>query len=310
MKRANRIVMTVAGVLFIIGSLLKIHQLLTEPIVSKGFWESWEFFVIQIPLELGLGIWLVSGLFRKAGWLISVLAFGLFIVVTLQKGLMGAESCGCFGRVHVSPWITFSLIDIPLFLLLLIFRPKGCKLFPPPWPSAKHFFGVAVPTFILLAAIVPMLIFNKPAEKTNEYELVQPEEWVATVESGQVREQWPLLEHIDIAESIRTGLIVTFMYHYDCTGCREAVPLYEQMNQDISGDGSIRFAFIKAPPYAPEGKDPVPADTTCLTGKLDTSKDWIVATPLVVVLKDGVVINYWESQSPGLEELVEAVFSN
>lgn len=86
-----------AGVILIIASVLKIHQMLTEPIISEGFWESWEFFVIQIPLEMGLGIWLLSGLFKKAAWLVAVICFGLFIVVTLKKGLAGEESCECFG---------------------------------------------------------------------------------------------------------------------------------------------------------------------------------------------------------------------
>ena len=84
MKKLNIIVMDVAGLLFIVASVLKMHQLLTEPILSKGFWESWLFFVIQIPLELGLGIWLTSRLFRKAAWLIALLSFAGFICVMIQ----------------------------------------------------------------------------------------------------------------------------------------------------------------------------------------------------------------------------------
>ena len=168
--------MVVTGLVLIVAAVLKIHQLLTEPIISKGFWESWEFFLIQIPLELGLGIWLVCGLFRKAAWVVTVLVFGLFIALTLQKGLIGAESCGCFGRVKVNPWVTLSVIDIPLFLGLVIFRPRGLKLLPPPWPPKGHFFGIAIPTFIVIGAIMPVLIFNKPPDKTDKYEVVRPEE--------------------------------------------------------------------------------------------------------------------------------------
>ena len=50
MKKANMVVMVVVGLVLIAATVLKIHQLLTEPIISKGFWESWEFFLIQIPL--------------------------------------------------------------------------------------------------------------------------------------------------------------------------------------------------------------------------------------------------------------------
>jgi len=319
--------MTVAGMVLLIASALKIHQLLTEPIISRGFWESWEFFLIQIPLELGLGIWLVSGLFRKAAWLLAVLAFGLFIGVTLQKGLIGAESCGCFGRVQVNPWITLSAIDIPLFLLLLIFQPKGLKLLPPPWPSAKHFFGVAVPAFILLAVVEPVLIFNKPPDKTNKYEVVKPQDWTtkkpaaepqtsqkqagkepaAQMQTGEkpVVEEWPMLKHIDIADSLKTGIAVVLLYHFDCPNCREAIPLYDQMCRDLSGgEDAIRFAFVEIPPYCQEQDSPIPPGTVCLTGKLDASKEWYIATPLVVLMQDGSVIKSWETVAPEFDEIL------
>jgi len=350
MKKANIIVMTVTGLTLIVASLLKAHQVLTEPIISKGFWESWLFFVIQIPLELGLGIWLVSGLFRKAGWLIAVLAFGAFIVVTLHKGLIGAASCGCFGRVHVNPWITLCVVDIPLFLALLIFRPRGEKLLPPPWPSAKHFFGVAMPTCIVLAALVPTLIFNKPPAKTARYEVVDPKQWLTSkqqnkepivqnpvIQQAQVpdqniqplavnepgdaepqntqqtpqthpTQQWEMLKHIDIADSLRSGIAVAVLYHYDCPLCQEAIPRYDQLSRTMGGsEDTIKFAFIEAPPYADKGYDIVPDDTSCLTGRLDESKHWYIASPLVVLLIDGSVAKSWEAYAPRFDEILSAI---
>ncbi len=215
MKTANKIVMFVAGAILIIASVLKCHQLLTEPILSTGFWESWLFTVIQIPLELGLGIWLVSGLFRKAGWLLSVLAFAGFIGITLHKVWSGAASCGCFGRVPVPPWITLTAIAIPLFVLLALFRPKGERLLPPPWPSAKHFFGTAIPTFFILGTIVPVLVFNKPPDVTDKYEVIKPEKWLIgkDADPNDPANKWQLLAHIDIADKISAGFVVAFLYH-------------------------------------------------------------------------------------------------
>ncbi len=309
--------MTIAGLFLLGASVLKIHQLLTEPVISKGFWESWEFFLIQIPLELGLGVWLVSGLFRKAAWLLAVLAFGLFIGVTLQKGLTGAESCGCFGRVHVNPWVTLSAVDIPLFVLLLFFQPKGLKLLPPPWPAAKHFFGVAIPTFLLLAVVEPVLIFNKPPEKTDKYEVVKPQDWTVKQPATEpqttdkepvektVAEEWPMLKHIDIADSLKTGIAVVLLYHFDCPTCREAIPMYDQMCRDLSGgEDAIRFAFVEIPPYCQNEDSPIPPGTTCLTGKLDSSKEWYIATPLVVLIQDGSVIKSWEAVAPEFDEIL------
>lgn len=259
------------------------------------------FFVFQIPLELGLGIWLVSGLFRKAAWMIAVLAFGLFIVVTLQKGLVGADSCGCFGRVKVNPWITFSVIDIPIFLGLLIFRPKGLKLLPPPWPSALHFFGVAIPTFMAFAIIMPVLVFNKPPDKTDKYEVIKPAEWIGQTE-------WSMLKHIDIAGSLKSNIVIVVLYDTECETCHKAIPLYDQMARDMAENkDSIIFVLIEIPPYASGKDDIVPADTLCLQGKLDSSKKWYVQTPLVVVLQDGVAVKSWEGEIPQLDEILGAV---
>ena len=310
MKAANKIVMFIAGTVLIIASVLKVHQLLTEPIISAGFWESWLFTVIQIPLEMGLGIWLVSGLFKKAGWLLATIAFTGFIGITIAKWWTGAASCGCFGVVLVKPWITLTVIDIPLFILIAVFRPKGEKLLPPPWPSAKHFFGVAIPTFIILVATVSVLVFNKPPDSTGKYEVVKPETWPIgnSPDPNNPTNKWPLLAHIDIADKISAGFVVAFLYHYDCPECRQAIPDFEQINQVLSGNPDISgVAFIEIPPYGSADENPVKPDTACLSGKLDTGKKWFVKTPLIVLLKNGSCLHYWQGELPNLEQIEEKI---
>lgn len=316
MGTANRIVTAVVGLVLILASILKIHQLLTEPIISRGLWESWEFFLIQIPLELGLGIWLLSGLFRKAVWLVAVISFGLFSLVTLQKIISGAESCGCFGRVQVDPWITFLAVDISFLLALLIFRPKGRKLLPPPWPSAKHFFGVVIPTFVIMAVLMPVLIFNRPPDKTDRYEVVRHQEWTSLEPTSeeqtsqeQVSEEWPMLKHIDIADSLRSKIVVVLFYHSGCPDCQEAISLYDRTSRQLAGsEEAVRIAFIEVPPYGQDQDSPIPAETLCLTGRLDSSKQWYITTPLVVVILDGSVVKSWQEEVPQLDEILNAVF--
>jgi thiol-disulfide isomerase/thioredoxin len=352
MKIANKIVMAVAGVFLIVAAALKANQILTEPILAKGFWESWLFLVIQIPLEFGLGIWLVCGLFRRAAWLLATLAFGGFIIITGYKALAGDASCGCFGTVHVNPWITLLTIDLPLFILLAVFRPKGEKLLPPPWPSAKHFFGVAIPAIIFLAILVPALVFNKPPEKTDTYEVIRPSQWTtvksvkpvkplppvdtntslvaadanvavvikppvtdANMEPNkaapapvQPQHEWPMFKRIDIADSLRSGIVVVLLYHFDCPGCQEAIPRYEKLNKELSGnEDAIRFAFIAIPPYGEEKLNPVPKDTKCLTGKLISDRKEIMMSPFVVLLQDSAVVKAWEGKAPTLDELLTAL---
>ncbi|MDD5134447.1 MAG: hypothetical protein PHP01_03430 [Phycisphaerae bacterium] len=304
MKKANTIVMWIAGLTLIIATGLKIQQMLTEPIISKGFWESWEFLLIQIPLELGLGIWLICGLFRKAGWLLGLIGFAGFIGVTLYKALMGAESCGCFGVIHVNPWITLSAIDIPIFLLLAIFRPKGEKLLPPPWPNAVHFFAIAIPTFIMLGAIEYVLV-------TNKQEKPAAQEWVikTKAEAEAKTVVWPLLKDIDISEELRGGLWVVLMYHYDCPDCAKAIPDYLEMHKSMKGnDDVLSFAFIEMPPYGNEKQQLVSLDSDVTRGRLSDKKKWFLETPVVVVLSDGNVLNAWEGKAPNLDEILNSAF--
>jgi hypothetical protein len=136
-------------------------------------------------------------MFRKVAWLLGLIAFAGFIGVTLQKGIIGAESCGCFGTVKVNPWITLLLVDVPLFLAFAIFRPKGEKLLPPPWPSLRYFLAIAIPTFILLPTIEYILITNKPPMVSEKYEVIDVVGWA--------NQQWPLLAHIDIADKLQSG---------------------------------------------------------------------------------------------------------
>lgn len=307
MKKANIFVMTVAGLFLLVGSVLKCHQILTTPIISEGFWESWAFFVIQVPLELGLAIWLLSGLFRKAAWLLTTASFALFVVVTFQKTIAGAESCGCFGAVHVDPRITLLAIDIPIFLALVIFRPLGQK-FLSPLPSAKHFFSILFITAIIMAALVPTLLFNK-------VEPVDTKEWINPIEPNNViqdsnavpvpvvRKEWPMLKDIDIAEQLRTGIWIVVCYHHDCPTCAELIPVYEKAYREIKDNDVIKVALVEMPPFGGPDEQLVPADTVCTTGQL--AENWHVMSPLVVVLSDSEVLEVSEGKPVDFDKLLE-----
>ena len=167
MRTMNKIIMTLAGLLLIAAAVLKFQEMLSTCVPSwqdnpTGFWESYEFFLIQIPLEFALGVWLVSGLFRKAASIAGSLAFFGFICVTIFKIITGAESCGCFGQIQVDPKITLFIMDIPVFLLLAIFWPRGCKLLPPPWPNLAYLLAVFVPTIGLMVITAPAMVTLRP----------------------------------------------------------------------------------------------------------------------------------------------------
>jgi len=323
--------MAVAGAVLIFAGFLKIHQLLTERVQYQTIFDNWEFYVLEVPIEIGLGIWLLCGLFRKAGWLLGVLCFGVFTCVTAYKMIYGFESCGCFGVIHVDPMITLFAVDVPIFLSLLIFRRRKENLFPPPWPRAEHFWGVALPTFVLLISIMVVIVTNKveidlagnngtrPIIKNPNGGVVEPnlpdvnnvDPNTATNGDGEVFVQggWSMLDYIDVADELTEGIVVVLFYHNSCPDCKRYIPIYEQYARDNVANG-IRFAFIEAPEYEDDVPSPVPADTICVVGRLSENPagKWMINTPLVVLVIDGVAIKKWdEGTAPEFGEIIQAI---
>ena len=179
MKTANDIVLKALGALLIIAGTLKGWQLLTEPVANNSIWTWRPFMVLQVDFELALGIWLLSGLYKKAAWLTVLLCFSAFSLITLYKGITGAESCGCFGSVHVNPWVTLFAIDVPSVIALLVFRPVLSFMrrresiralvheFFTPLPSIPQFTITTCLALLILGVTTPILAFNEPAKITR-----------------------------------------------------------------------------------------------------------------------------------------------
>jgi len=104
MRKPSDITAKLWAIVLLIAAGSKAWQLLTEPVANNDIWTSRPFLILTVEFELALGIWLLSGLFKKAAWFTGLTCFSLFSLITLYKGVTGAESCGCFGSVHVNPW--------------------------------------------------------------------------------------------------------------------------------------------------------------------------------------------------------------
>ena len=76
-----------------------------------------------VEFELFFGLWLLAGILPKPTWAAALVCFGLFACVSLYKALSGYASCGCFGRVPVSPWYTVTF-DLAIIASLVRWRPK------------------------------------------------------------------------------------------------------------------------------------------------------------------------------------------
>ena len=113
------------------------------------------------------------------------------------------------------------------------------------------------------------------------------------------------MEHIDIAEQIKTGNWLLLFYHHDCPDCQKAIPQYEQMARDLAGNEDfLRIALIEVPPYGQSGTVP---SNACTLGRLEDVKEWFVTTPLSAVLIDNQVISIWEAEVAELGTILASV---
>jgi len=312
---ASDLVLKVLGLLLLTAAVLKGHELLTVPLTNKDLWSWRPFLIFQVECELALAIWLLSGLFKRLAWLAALACFSVFCCVTLYKSITGAASCGCFGTVHVNPWVTLLAIDLPAVLALGLFRPRSAlspflsflrrqefipgasESFLRPTPSVPRFAALTGLGLLILGITTPILALNEPAWATSTYEVLEPETWVG--------KELPILESIDMGEQLKSGNWLVVLYHYDCPDCAKAIPQYEQMARDLKGNEEfLQVALIEVPPY---GRGPISEDSPCVLGRMDVSKEWFVITPAVVLTSRCVVRAAWEGETPGLETVLQTM---
>jgi len=322
--KASNIVVKILAIVLLAAAVLKGRQLLTEPVANSDIWSYRPLLILTVEFELALAIWLLAGLFRKAAWLVSLMFFSAFSAITLYKALTGADSCGCFGSVPVNPWITLFAIDLPAVMALSIFRPRLSflpalsfpltlsflrkqesiknliKEFLTPLPSAPRFAMTAFLTIAILGVSAPILALNEPPQITTHYEVLKPKTWAG--------KELPILDHIDIAESLKKGTWLVLLYHYDCPDCVWAIPMYEQMARDLEGNEDfLQIALIAVPPY---GHAPVSENSPCTLGQLAETKEWFVTTPAVALLTDGKVTSAWEEKASDFDTILQKLVKN
>ncbi len=313
---AMDIILKILAVILLVSAVLKGWELLTLPMAEIDIWSNRPFQIFVVQFEIALGIWLISGMFKKAAWVAALGCFTVFSVMTVYLGLTGAASCGCFGPVKVNPWITLFVIDVPAVIFLLIFRPKldifrdGMNIkslinyFLFPLPSLKKFLAYAIPGVVIIAASTGVLILNEPPEETDDYIVLRPQNW-----PGQ---ELPILDNIDLGGELQTGNWFALLYDHTCTECPPAIERVEQMAIELQGNEEfLRFAFIEIPhekQYGPADYVPQAAQDLSLMAQLDNVRDWIVLTPTAVLMSEGQVKDTWPGESPTVDELLEDIY--
>ena len=221
-------------------------------------------------------------------WLISLVLFSAFACVSLYKALSGHATCGCFGTIEVNPWYALTL-DAAIVVSLLVFRPTTIcvpGVFPVQFSTRA---GLVCLIWLVFggyagfrASVAETAALSDAGEIIGEGDVVvlEPEKWVG--------KRFPLLDHIENAERLRTQAWTVVLYHLDCTRCKEVIW------QLLTSGGGRRtepdhITLIELPPYG-EDRDywrGLPAfGIRC---RLPDSRKWFAETPAVLSLQEGIV---------------------
>jgi hypothetical protein len=122
------------GGLLVTAALLKSHALATAPLVGGDLFASRWFVLAVVQVELLVGLWLIAGIWPSWAWRSAIALFVVFGAASLSKALAGEASCGCFGRLAVSPWLTTGLNAAAAFALV-----GWCA--PPPQEAPRNVAG-------------------------------------------------------------------------------------------------------------------------------------------------------------------------
>lgn len=283
----------VAAVLLLAAGM-KAYQIATAPLppVMQGsvFTPLLEIFnnrhllMLVVVGEILFATVLIAGVWRRWTWLLSVLCFSAFTLVSLMKGLSGESSCGCFGTITINPWATM-VFDLVIVVLLFVFRERSPWKFTFTESDRKKLITALVAWLVLAGpALYAMFSLKQQVHATlgtefigpdgNPMILLEPETWIG--------KELPLLSHFiqpNNSDQLKQGKWNLLLIHTDCPQCR-------QMMADLEAKQADQIAVVVVPSHPNERnpRTPFPLFT------LDTKNAWFVTTPCVVKLSDGVCV--------------------
>lgn len=284
----SRLIALAVGLVLLAAAALKGHQLATAPRVPSTVLTSQCLMLAVVALELLLGLWMVSGSWARQARSVALVCFTAFLAMSLYRASVGESSCGCFGKVPVSPWVSAG-IDLLAVMALALWRP-GVRRQDQSAPGWLRITGVAVAGLAVgvLAGVAARL--PEPARLAEDGGVLGDGRRVALEPEQWVGKRFPLLRHIDVAAELSRGHWLVVLYRRDCRICAEEIPRYEQLVRNPEGAvDTPRVALIEVPHPDTPGQDTSVGLSPCLRGCLSRDWEWIVKTPTVLWVTGGRV---------------------
>lgn len=270
------------GLVLLAAAGLKLYELLADGVIS---WRGGAMEILRTPIaaELVFGALLLSSKCSPRIRRAVAALFGCFLAVSLYKGLAGFASCGCFGRIPLSPWFSAA---INVFVIALILWP------PTQAPERRALLPAARRRSLLMVAVAMIFVAGSMkalypiAEKSEtggityqrggRLALLSVEEWAG--------KPWPLLQYIDRGDELARGQWLAILYRGNCAACQRLLRSYA--NVPSRDHGGRRVAWVEMPPFSPIVHS-IPAEHTHC--RLADNVEWVAETPTELLIDWGVV---------------------
>jgi hypothetical protein len=225
----------------------------------------------------------------------GIVMLAAFIPVLIGDLALGASSCGCFGSVEISPWITL-VMDVTFFLgLLLLGRgvpsleltanlPTGRVVAVGLWGLASVALAFGLRSPVQPPSAVAVDVSDAPKMTTlpaDGYYLPDYQAWEGRLFSDLDIAGWVR----GLPDDIASGSQYVIFYRKDCEHCHELMELY------FSGQLPLPTTAVAVPErvgFPTENLQPFPC-LECRTAELPAGVDWFLQTPVLVRLVDGRV---------------------
>jgi len=272
------LVICATAALLLTTALLKTLYPAEATSVALAYGVSYSAIILVVQLELLVAAWLVSGWRPKFATRSAAVLFSTFAGFSLIIALAGRETCGCFGSVPVSPWITFSLDMLLVGVLLTL--PVG-KLTGLLITSPRVLCTLAI--YLLLAAFsLGYMLTHRPLaggddsiiDTSTGLVILEPDQWVG--------ESFPLQSFITPEVDFSAGETWVLLYHHDCPACRRKLDEYQSRAQGTPG---ARLVVVEVPPFGPARR----GSENTIPARLAGDIEWFIQTPTEIQLVDGVV---------------------
>ncbi len=233
-----------------------------------------------IGLELLAVVLMV--LVAKASRSVALFMLGAFCLILIGEMVVGAASCGCFGDLPVKPW-QMLIADGALLAGVVFLKPASDQRIA----SARR--GPVMAAAAIVAAVAGFgFAFGVPARDVGEADNTPPtyfpiyENWVGL--------RWTETELAPLAGALppnfNTGTWYVVFYRKDCDHCHELLERF------FTGPLKIPTLAIATPERSgfPDPLDELPMPCTeCVMRSLPIGPDYVMQTPVVVRVKDGIV---------------------